>query len=54
MPSQNLRIPGPTPLPDAVREAGRPRRDAVPEPVVLTGEVARKGHLRVLRGSREA
>ena len=52
--------PEPTPddllaLADAVREAGRPRtRDAVPEPVTLTGEVARKGHLRVLRGSREA
>ncbi|MCL3862686.1 DUF3499 domain-containing protein [Actinotalea sp. K2] len=45
---------GPTPddllaLADAVREAGRPRAVApVPEPVVA--EVARRGHLRVLRG----
>ena len=45
---------GPTPddliaLADAVREAGRPRRaDPVPEPHVT--EVARRGHLRVLRG----
>lgn len=43
---------GPTPddlvaLAEAVREAGRPR----PEPVVVeTEEVARRGHLRVLRG----
>ena len=43
---------GPTPddlvaLAEAVREAGRPR----PEPVVVeTDEVARRGHLRVLRG----
>ncbi|MGG5258011.1 DUF3499 domain-containing protein [Phycicoccus avicenniae] len=43
-------------LADAVREAGRPRpAAAVPqaEPPV-TGEVARRGHLRVLRGSAEA
>lgn len=51
--------PEPTPddllaLADAVREAGRPRTREVPEPVTLTGEVGRKGHLRVLRGSREA
>ena len=44
-------------LADAVREAGRPRRAAVPEPVetgptVVAGEV-RRGHLRVLRGSAE-
>ena len=45
---------GPTPddliaLADAVREAGRPRRpEPVPEPHVT--EVARRGHLRVLRG----
>ncbi len=43
---------GPTPddlvaLAEAVREAGRPR----PEPVVVEpDEVARRGHLRVLRG----
>ena len=36
-------------LADAVREAGRPRAEAVlPEPVAT--EVARRGHLRVLRG----
>lgn len=46
---------GPTPddllaLADAVREAGRPRQPAVvPEPPHGT-EVARRGHLRVLRG----
>lgn len=45
---------GPTPddliaLAEAVREAGRPRRvEIVPEPQVT--EVARRGHLRVLRG----
>ncbi|QKE85514.1 DUF3499 domain-containing protein [Arthrobacter sp. NEB 688] len=43
-------------LADAVREAGRPRPAAAPttpEPPV-TGEVARRGHLRMLRGSAEA
>ena len=45
---------GPTPddllaLADAVREAGRPRRPA-PEPEPVVAEVARRGHLRVLRG----
>ncbi|WP_250445431.1 DUF3499 domain-containing protein [Actinotalea sp. C106] len=36
-------------LADAVREAGRPRAEVVlPEPVAT--EVARRGHLRVLRG----
>ncbi|NHA67988.1 DUF3499 domain-containing protein [Phycicoccus flavus] len=52
--------PEPTPddllaLADAVREAGRPRRapQAAP-PGPLAGEVARRGHLRVLRGSAEA
>jgi hypothetical protein len=45
---------GPTPddllaLADAVREAGRPRQaPAAPEPVAT--EIARRGHLRVLRG----
>ena len=45
---------GPTPddliaLAEAVREAGRPRRvEIMPEPHVT--EVARRGHLRVLRG----
>ncbi|HMM95738.1 DUF3499 domain-containing protein [Phycicoccus sp.] len=43
-------------LADAVREAGRPRTPAepVPAPDVVTGEVARRGHLRMLRGSAEA
>lgn len=36
-------------LADAVREAGRPKHLADPEPV-QTGEVSRRGHLRVLRG----
>jgi hypothetical protein len=53
--------PEPTPddllaLADAVREAGRPRQ-APPEPAQtgpVTGEVARRGHLRMLRGSAEA
>ncbi len=45
---------GPTPddllaLADAVREAGRPVPRALTE-VVETGEVSRRGHLRVLRG----
>ena len=43
-------------LADAVREAGRPRTPAAP-PVdtgPIPGEVARRGHLRVLRGSAEA
>ncbi|GGL28824.1 DUF3499 domain-containing protein [Phycicoccus endophyticus] len=43
-------------LADAVREAGRPR-PAAPGPTPgepLAGEVARRGHLRVLRGSAEA
>ncbi|MBC7551107.1 MAG: DUF3499 domain-containing protein [Cellulomonas sp.] len=35
-------------LADAVREAGRPRHRAAPEPVLA--EVGRRGHLRVLRG----
>src|SRR5690606_5394781 len=35
-------------LADAVREAGRPA--PVPERIAETGEVARRGHLRVLRG----
>ena len=45
---------GPTPddliaLAEAVREAGRPRRvEVLPEPRAT--EVARRGHLRVLRG----
>ncbi len=53
--------PEPTPddllaLADAVREAGRPRREAVPQVDTgpMAGEVARRGHLRVLRGSAEA
>lgn len=43
-------------LADAVREAGRPRRAADVPPALpeVTGEVARRGHLRVLRGSAEA
>ncbi len=43
-------------LADAVREAGRPRPAADPAPSSgpMAGEVARKGHLRVLRGSAEA
>lgn len=45
---------GPTPddlvaLAEAVREAGRPRPEPSPA-VVETDEVARRGHLRVLRG----
>lgn len=45
---------GPTPddlvaLAEAVREAGRPKHLADPEPV-QNGEVARRGHLRILRG----
>lgn len=42
-------------LADAVREAGRPRpaADAPPALPEVTGEVARRGHLRVLRGSAE-
>ncbi|WP_307844064.1 DUF3499 domain-containing protein [Sanguibacter suaedae] len=36
-------------LADAVREAGRPRHLADPAPV-QDGEVARRGHLRILRG----
>jgi hypothetical protein len=38
-------------LADAVREAGRPRHlaEPVPEPAAV-GEVARRGHLRILRG----
>ena len=38
-------------LADAVREAGRPRHvaEVVPEPAI-SGEIARRGHLRVLRG----
>ena len=45
---------GPTPddllaLADAVREAGR-RREPVPAPEPDVTEVARRGHLRVLRG----
>ena len=45
---------GPTPddlvaLADAVREAGRPKHLADPEPV-QHGEVARRGHLRILKG----
>lgn len=36
-------------LADAVREVARPRHLADPEPV-QTGEVARRGHLRVLKG----
>ncbi|SDD57866.1 Protein of unknown function [Sanguibacter gelidistatuariae] len=45
---------GPTPddisaLADAVREAGRPKHLAEPEPV-QNGEIGRRGHLRVLRG----
>ncbi len=45
---------GPTPddlvaLAEAVREAGRPRRaEVLPEPAGT--EIARRGHLRVLRG----
>lgn len=47
---------GPTPddlvaLADAVREAARVPQQA-PEPVA-TGEVARRGHLRVLRGEAD-
>ncbi len=51
--------PEPTPddllaLADAVREAGRPRTREVPAaPEPPTGEVLRRGHLRVLRGSAE-
>lgn len=45
---------GPTPddllaLADAVREAGRPRQAAA-EPEPMATEIARRGHLRVLRG----
>jgi hypothetical protein len=45
---------GPSPddllaLADAVREAGRPR-GPVPEPEPQAPEIARRGHLRVLRG----
>lgn len=45
---------GPSPddllaLADAVREAGRPRRQPGPEPLPVA-EVGRRGHLRVLRG----
>lgn len=46
---------GPSPddlvaLADAVREAGRPRPVAAPVPEPVQTEVARRGHLRVLRG----
>lgn len=46
---------GPSPddlvaLAEAVREAGRPRPAAVPTVEPATTEVARRGHLRVLRG----
>ncbi|PKW27195.1 DUF3499 domain-containing protein [Phycicoccus duodecadis] len=42
-------------LADAVREAGRPRRAATPAPAEpVGGEIARRGHLRMLRGSAEA
>ncbi len=37
-------------LADAVREAGRPRHRAEDDEPVVVGEVARRGHLRVLRG----
>ena len=41
-------------LADAVREAGRPRPAAeAPPSGPMAGEVARKGHLRVLRGSAD-
>ncbi len=53
--------PEPTPddllaLADAVREAGRPRHAAPPpaDTGPVAGEVARRGHLRMLRGSAEA
>ena len=53
--------PEPTPddllaLADAVREAGRPRTTPPPPAEVgpVAGEVARRGHLRMLRGSAEA
>jgi hypothetical protein len=43
-------------LANAVREAGRPRRAAAPaaEAAPIGDEVARRGHLRMLRGSAEA
>ncbi|MBM6405945.1 DUF3499 domain-containing protein [Phycicoccus sp. CSK15P-2] len=41
-------------LADAVREAGRPRQEPSPAPLPDPGEVTRRGHLRVLRGSAEA
>ncbi|WP_225753664.1 DUF3499 domain-containing protein [Actinotalea sp. Marseille-Q4924] len=46
---------GPSPddlvaLADAVREAGRPRPPVAPLPEPAQPEVARRGHLRVLRG----
>lgn len=43
-------------LADAVREAGRSRPAAAPvaPEAPVTGEVARRGHLRMLRGSAEA
>lgn len=46
---------GPSPddlvaLADAVREAGRPRPLPPPSPEPAQSEVARRGHLRVLRG----
>ncbi|WP_299442843.1 DUF3499 domain-containing protein [uncultured Phycicoccus sp.] len=51
--------PEPTPddllaLADAVREAARPRpSQPAPHPGPLAGEMGRRGHLRVLRGSAE-
>jgi hypothetical protein len=43
-------------LANAVREAGRPRRSGEPaaDAGPIPGEVARRGHLRMLRGSAEA
>lgn len=40
-------------LADAVREAGRPRRAAPVQEPADSGEVSRRGHLRMLRGSAE-